>query len=126
MEVRQSGSREMRGAVRLRLRPLCAAPRKTLGLCLSDFGILELLLHKGPAPVNAIGSKIRPTSSVTGRFCSSTWNRSFTVAARGAALSVREGFRHRTESRGQRTSGSITTVVDRLRKLGITAKDLLK
>jgi len=25
------------------------------GLCLSDFGVLELLLHKGPLPVNTIG-----------------------------------------------------------------------
>jgi MarR family 2-MHQ and catechol resistance regulon transcriptional repressor len=25
------------------------------GLCLSDFGVLEVLLHKGPMPVNTIG-----------------------------------------------------------------------
>ena len=35
---------------------------ESLGLCLSDFGILELLLHRGPAPVNAIGVKIGLTS----------------------------------------------------------------
>lgn len=29
-----------------------------LGLCLSDFGILEALLHAGPLPVNALGKKI--------------------------------------------------------------------
>jgi MarR family 2-MHQ and catechol resistance regulon transcriptional repressor len=33
-----------------------------LGLCLSDFGILELLLHKGPMPVNEIGCKVKLTS----------------------------------------------------------------
>ena len=35
---------------------------ESLGLCLSDFGVLEALLHKGPLPVNAIGSLIRLTS----------------------------------------------------------------
>jgi len=29
-----------------------------LGLCLSDFGALEALLHKGPLPVNTLGKKI--------------------------------------------------------------------
>ncbi len=33
-----------------------------LGLCGSDFGILEVLLHKGPLPVNVIGKKILLTS----------------------------------------------------------------
>jgi MarR family 2-MHQ and catechol resistance regulon transcriptional repressor len=28
------------------------------GLCLSDFGVLEALLHKGPLPVNTLGKKI--------------------------------------------------------------------
>ena len=32
------------------------------GMCLSDFGVLEVLLHKGPLPVNAIGEKVRLTS----------------------------------------------------------------
>src|SRR5271166_2625213 len=34
----------------------------SLGLGLSDFGILEILLHKGPLPVNSIGERIRLTS----------------------------------------------------------------
>jgi MarR family 2-MHQ and catechol resistance regulon transcriptional repressor len=33
-----------------------------LGLCLSDFAVLEVLLHKGPQPVNFIGKKILLTS----------------------------------------------------------------
>lgn len=33
-----------------------------LGLGLSDFAILELLLHKGPQPVNVIGKKVLLTS----------------------------------------------------------------
>lgn len=35
---------------------------ESLGLCLSDFGVLEVLLHKGPMPVNTIGAIIRLTS----------------------------------------------------------------
>lgn len=33
-----------------------------LGLCWSDFGVLEALLHKGPLPVKAIGEKVLLTS----------------------------------------------------------------
>jgi MarR family transcriptional regulator, 2-MHQ and catechol-resistance regulon repressor len=33
-----------------------------LGMCLSDFGVLEALLHKGPLPVNALGKKVLLTS----------------------------------------------------------------
>ena len=33
-----------------------------LDLCLSDFAVLEVLLHKGPLPVNAIGKKVFLTS----------------------------------------------------------------
>jgi|SRR6185437_1506499 len=28
------------------------------GLCLSDFGVLEALLHKGPLPINTLGKKV--------------------------------------------------------------------
>ena len=34
----------------------------SLGIGLSDFGVLEMLLHKGPLPVNTIGAGIRLTS----------------------------------------------------------------
>jgi MarR family 2-MHQ and catechol resistance regulon transcriptional repressor len=30
----------------------------TTGLCLSDFGVLEALLHKGPLPISALGKKV--------------------------------------------------------------------
>ncbi len=33
-----------------------------LGLGLSDFAVLELLLHKGPQPINVVGKKILLTS----------------------------------------------------------------
>jgi MarR family 2-MHQ and catechol resistance regulon transcriptional repressor len=39
---------------------------ESTGLCLSDFGVLEALLHKGPLPVSALGKKILVSSgSVT-------------------------------------------------------------
>lgn len=31
-------------------------------LCFSDFAVLEILLHKGPLPVNALGARISLTS----------------------------------------------------------------
>jgi MarR family 2-MHQ and catechol resistance regulon transcriptional repressor len=31
---------------------------ENLGMCYSDFGVLECLLHKGPTAVNAIGEKL--------------------------------------------------------------------
>ena len=33
-----------------------------MGLCLSDFAVLEALLHKGPQPVNVIGKTVLLTS----------------------------------------------------------------
>ncbi len=35
---------------------------KTLGMCSSDFGVLEALLHKGPLPVSTLGVKVLLTS----------------------------------------------------------------
>ena len=39
------------------------AERSIVGLemCISDFGVLEVLLHKGPLPVNTIGPKVELT-----------------------------------------------------------------
>lgn len=40
--------------------------RKNLGLCDSDFRVLEVLLHKGPLPVNVVGDKVElTTGSIT-------------------------------------------------------------
>lgn len=40
--------------------------RKSLGLGDSDFRVLEVLLHKGPLPVNVIGEKVElTTGSIT-------------------------------------------------------------
>lgn len=34
----------------------------SLGMCLSDFGVLEVLLHKGPLAVNKLGQVVKLTS----------------------------------------------------------------
>jgi MarR family 2-MHQ and catechol resistance regulon transcriptional repressor len=34
----------------------------SLGIGFSDFAVLEVLLHKGPMPVNTLGAKVRLTS----------------------------------------------------------------
>ncbi|HZT36770.1 MAG TPA: MarR family transcriptional regulator [Bryobacteraceae bacterium] len=44
------------------MREYATADIKSLGIGLTDFAILEFLLHKGPAAVNAIGERIRLTS----------------------------------------------------------------
>jgi MarR family 2-MHQ and catechol resistance regulon transcriptional repressor len=44
------------------LREVDARSISNSGLCLSDFAVLEMLLHKGPLPVNTIGRKIMLTS----------------------------------------------------------------
>src|SRR5712675_1014564 len=44
------------------LRRLATQSIESLEVCLSDFGIMELLLHKGPQPVNEIDRRIALTS----------------------------------------------------------------
>ena len=35
---------------------------RSLDMCMSDFAILEILLHKGPLPINEIGKRLSLTS----------------------------------------------------------------
>jgi MarR family transcriptional regulator, 2-MHQ and catechol-resistance regulon repressor len=35
---------------------------ESLDMCISDFGVLEVLLHKGPQPVSEIGRRVNLTS----------------------------------------------------------------
>jgi len=44
------------------LKKLAIQSIESLGVGLSDFGVMELLLHKGPQPVNEIGRRIELTS----------------------------------------------------------------
>ncbi|MGH9352140.1 MAG: MarR family winged helix-turn-helix transcriptional regulator, partial [Terriglobia bacterium] len=69
-QIRQDSSADARG-VHLWLvlwkatRALEAHSRRNveeLGMCRSDFGVLEALLHKGPLPVSVLGAKVLLTS----------------------------------------------------------------
>ena len=44
------------------MRAHAEANMRSLGICFSDFAVLEVLLHKGPLPVNTIGGLIHLTS----------------------------------------------------------------
>jgi MarR family 2-MHQ and catechol resistance regulon transcriptional repressor len=44
------------------MRAQAEAHIQSLGICFSDFAVLEVLLHKGPTPVNAIGDLVHLTS----------------------------------------------------------------
>ena len=44
------------------LREVAQESIASLGMCLSDFAVLEALLHKGPLAVNEIGRKVMLTS----------------------------------------------------------------
>src|SRR5262245_15667210 len=44
------------------LERVAAGSIEALGVGLSDFGVMEMLLHKGPQPVNEIGRRIGLTS----------------------------------------------------------------
>lgn len=41
---------------------IAQADIRSLGLCLTDFGVLEVLLHRGPLPVNTIAETVMITS----------------------------------------------------------------
>lgn len=66
------------------------------GLCLSDFGVLEALMHKGPLPVTVLGKKILVSSgSVTAAV--DRLERSGLVERTNAATDRRSRIVHLTE-----------------------------
>ncbi|MGH9631292.1 MAG: MarR family winged helix-turn-helix transcriptional regulator [Bryobacteraceae bacterium] len=68
---------------------------ESTGLCLSDFGVLEALLHKGPLPVSAFGKKILVSSgSVTAAV--DRLERAGLVERMGAAMDRRSRIVHLT------------------------------
>jgi MarR family 2-MHQ and catechol resistance regulon transcriptional repressor len=115
----------------------------SLGLGFSDFALLEYLLHKGPAPVNTIGAKIRLTSgSITAAV--DRLERKGLVERRNDAADRRARIVHLTaagrkviacafaghEEALDRAAGGLTAAERKraaqlLRKLGITAQSLL-
>jgi MarR family 2-MHQ and catechol resistance regulon transcriptional repressor len=115
-----------------------------LGTCQSDFGVLEVLLHKGPLPVNAAGAKVLLTSgSITTAI--DRLERRGLVERRGDANDRRARIVHLTDH-GRSVIGKLfadhersmesavaalslrerSTLVELLRKLGRSAEELLK
>ena len=116
---------------------------ESLDMCLSDFAVLELLLHRGPQPVNAIGKRIDLTSgSITTavdrleerglvqRNADKADRRtrvvSLTAEGRGR---IREAFAHHQHSMDQAAAGLTDkerdTVIGLLKKLGLAAEAML-
>jgi MarR family 2-MHQ and catechol resistance regulon transcriptional repressor len=117
---------------------------KTLGMCASDFGVLEALLHKGPLPVSALGAKVLLTSgSITtavDRLERRGWvkrrNDANDRRARMVYLTdsgrrlIRKAFADHEQAMEQTVSalalGERRVLVNLLRKLGRSAEGLLE
>ena len=116
---------------------------QALGMCLSDFAVLEALLHKGPLAVNVIGKKVLLTSgSMTAavdrlerrglveRQDDPNDRRARIVHLTGAGRkSIRKLFaaheRDMERPVSSLTSGEIESLTGALRKLGREAERLL-
>jgi MarR family 2-MHQ and catechol resistance regulon transcriptional repressor len=110
-----------------------------LGLGLSEFAVLEVLLHKGPQPVNVIGKKVLLTSgSITAavdrlesknlvRRTADTWDlraRIVQLTGRGRRLIERAFQQHATDMEGTMAvlrSRERTELVRLLKKVGMWA-----
>jgi MarR family 2-MHQ and catechol resistance regulon transcriptional repressor len=115
-----------------------------LGMCASDFGVLEALLHKGPLPVSALGAKVLLTSgSITtavDRLERRGWvkrrNDANDRRARVVYLTdsgrrlIRKAFADHEQAMEQTVSalalGERRVLVNLLRKLGRSAEGLLE
>jgi MarR family 2-MHQ and catechol resistance regulon transcriptional repressor len=111
------------------------------GAGLSDFGIMELLLHKGPQPVNEIGRRISLTSGAITSAVDRLEARG--LVTREAHESDRRARIVRLTARGEKEAGKLfaghkaamdqaasglskserATLIELLKKLGITAGD---
>jgi len=116
---------------------------QSLGMCRSDFGVLEALLHKGPLPVSALGDKVLLTSGSITTAVDRLERRGY-VERRGDAADRRARIVHLTES-GSRVIRPLyaehvrameraltglppqrrATLVGMVRELGRTAETLL-
>jgi len=116
---------------------------RSLGLCLSDFGILEAVLHKGPMPVNTVGQLIQLTSgSITSavdrlekkglveRHNSPEDHRARIVHLTPAGRKLIECAFADHEAAMERAAAGLTVAeraqaIELLKKLGLRAQDLL-
>jgi len=113
----------------------------SLGLCFSDFAILEILLHKGPLPVNTIGARVSLTSGsattaidrlerrgLVRREVQNDDRRTRVVHLTGEGrLLIEEAFRRHQRDMEAATAGlsakDKTTAIRLLRKLGKSAEE---
>src|SRR6266550_9353409 len=114
---------------------------ETLDVCLSDFGVMELLLHKGPQPVNEIGRRVALTSGAITTAVDRLESRGLVtreahesdrrtrivrLTARGKEQAAKVFASHRTEMDSAANGLSKlerATLIRLLRKLGTTAGD---
>src|SRR3989454_12286508 len=121
------------------LERLAAQSIESLDVCLSDFGVMELLLHKGPQPVNEIGRCIALTSGAITTAVDRLEARG--LVTREAHASDRRARIVRLTARGKEQAGTVfaghkaamdsaasalskaerALLIDLLRKLGISA-----
>ncbi len=110
-------------------------------VCLSDFAVMEMLLHKGPQPVNEIGRRIELTSGaittavdrlesrgLVTREAHETDRRTRIVrlTARGKEQAAKVFAFHKTEmdsAASGLSKAERATLIKLLRKLGTTAGD---
>ena len=114
---------------------------ESLEIGLSDFGVMELLLHKGPQPVNEIGRRIALTSGAITTAVDRLEARG--LVTRGAHPSDRRARIVRLTARGKAQAGTVfaghkaimdlaasglskterETLIQLLKKLGTSAAD---
>jgi len=113
-------------------------------MCLSDFAILELLLNRGPQPVNTIGQRIQLTSGSVTTAVDRLEERGLVVRSSDAAdrrsrivsltpdgtTCIGEVFRHHRDAldRAARglTKSERATLIQLVKKLGRSAEERLK
>lgn len=114
-----------------------------LGMCLSDFGVLEALLHKGPLTVKELGAKVLLTSGSMTAAIDRLINRGFVereedakdrrvrvvrLTAMGRAM-IRDAFEDHKVAMEQAVAGlnigDRAVLIDLLRRLGQSAEGQL-
>jgi MarR family 2-MHQ and catechol resistance regulon transcriptional repressor len=120
------------------------AERSLEGMCLSDFAILELLLNRGPQPVNTIGQRIQLTSGSVTTAVDRLEERGFVERSSDAAdrrsrivsltpdgtKCIGEIFGHHRDTMdraaGGLTKGERATLIQLVKKLGRSAEERLQ
>ncbi len=115
-----------------------------INVCLSDFAILELLLNRGPQPVNTLGQRIHLTSGSVTTAVDRLEERGLVVRSSDAAdrrsrivsltpdgtKCIGEVFGHHRDAMdraaGGLTKGERTKLIQLVKKLGRSAEERLK